>query len=266
MRSKAEKSGEQRSRPYVPRWATVALIGAWLLFVCSVIGVILWRTLGASDSENPDGTPERSRIFLEGETVDLSDPSYTYEEMVDDLRELCRLYPDRIRVASAGTSADGREILYADLGRSDAPRQFFVSAGIHGRETVPPLIAMNMVEFYLLNYDVEDENGKAIADFAKDCMIRVLPMINPDGITLATEGLEAIRSEALREQVRSIYETDRSEYASYGQYGSLEEYLKYWKANLNGVDLNRNFPIDAWSEVSTGIPQPSSQKYKGREG
>ena len=253
------KRSEERVQSYAPKWMAHSLLSAWILFACAVATILLWQLLPAHGPEKSD----RSRLFLEGETVDLSDEMYTYGDMMRDLYELSLLYPDRIRVSSAGVSADGREILYADVGPADAERQIFVSAGIHGRETIPPLIAMKLTEYYLVNYDAEDENGRAFSDVAGDCLFRVVPMVNPDGIALATEGPESIRREELKETVLAVFESDRREYASYGQYGTLEEYLKYWKANLRGVDLNRNFPIEQWETVSTGIPQPSSQKYKG---
>lgn len=257
----------EKTKRYIPRWVTVALIAAWVLFGGIVAAVILWQT---APKETPPKAPpeqaERSRVFVMGQTVDLSDERYTYEDMAEDLRELCRLYPDRLRMASAGKSEDGREILYADFGDPNAERQFFISAGIHGRETVPPLIAMKLLEYYLINYDTENEKGIAFSDVAGDCMLRVVPMINPDGIALAQDGLSSIRSENLRNTVKSIYQKDCMEYDSYAEmYNGIEEYLCYWKSNLNGVDLNRNFPIEEWNKTSTGISHPSAQKYKGSQ-
>ncbi len=37
--------------------------------------------------------------------------------------------------------------------------------------------------------------------------------------------------------------------------------LEQWKANANGVDLNRNFDAD-WYEF-VGSPQPASERYRG---
>jgi hypothetical protein len=44
----------------------------------------------------------------------------------------------------------------------------------------------------------------------------------------------------------------------------INVYLAYnWKANANGVDLNRNFALSNWADVRTGILAPCYRNYKG---
>ncbi len=250
----------ERHRPSRLRVAMIVLGAAWLLLILFAAG---FGILQAIERKEQSRDEERHRPLTYGQVVDTSTEMYTYEEMEADLKELCRLYPDRARMASAGTSADGREIWYLDIGDKRASRQIFVSAGIHGREYLTPLLAMKMAEYYLANYNTEGEEGVAFVDVAGDCLFRVVPMVNPDGVAISQQGMEGIRSEDLRTLVASIYEADR-EYESYrDSYADREEYLKHWKANARGVDLNRNFPIAYWAEMKTGIGHPSSQKYKG---
>lgn len=241
-------------------------IAAGVLALLTVAAVLFAGRLPIGREEKPLAqTPSRSRDFLYGDIVNTADSSYTYEDMRADLFLLEQTYPMLFRVSTAGTSADGREILYGDLGNKNANRQILITAGIHGREYLTPLLVMKMTEYYLVNYYAEEEGGTAFADDMKNCLIRVVPMVNPDGVMLAQGGLEEIRSETLRQTICDIYAADCAAYPSYRTYGSLSEYLRYWKANAHGVDLNRNFGIAAWSQVSTGISQPSSQKYKGEE-
>jgi g-D-glutamyl-meso-diaminopimelate peptidase len=262
-KEKKIRKKKPKTERVVPRWAVISLSVAWGLLAALAIGVGIWQWQKNAPAPEEE-TGERSRTFLYGETVDTSADPYTYDTMAADLEALAKEYPHLLRVASAGQSADGREILYADVGSADATRQIFVSAGIHGREHMTPMLAMKLLESYLINYNVEDETGTALADLSTDVMLRVVPMVNPDGIAIAQGGIDAIRSEELRATVQSIYETDTGEYQSYrDNYPTREDYLKHWKANARGVDLNRNFPIEYWQTMSTGIPHPSSQKYKG---
>lgn len=246
---KYKTSQPQEKETKVPRWAVIALSVAWILLAIFAICVGIWQVTQLSESDKngaPNGNAEKEKV------VNAASAEYTYEEMEADLKELCRLYPNQIRMASAGQSLDGREIWYADVGDANAERQIFISAGIHGREYLTPLLAMEMVEKALR----QNETG--------NCLFRVVPMVNPDGISISQKGMNGIRSEELKAKVQSIFETDYREYQSYrDSYATQEEYLKHWKANAGGVDLNRNFPIDEWNSVLTGISHPSSQKYKG---
>lgn len=216
------------------------------------------------DGDEPDipvfSVPDE---FTLGDIVDVSRDEYTYEEMEVDLLELAEKYPRLLRVASAGKSLDGREIYYADLGDPNAPRSIMINSGIHGREYMTPLLIMKQLEYHLENYEKTDETGECFAESFSGLLIRIVPMINPDGIALSQKGIGGLRSEELRGTVERIYLSDRTKYDSYKKYQSIDDYLKFWKANAHGVDLNRNFGIDYWETLKTGIPQPSAQKYKG---
>lgn len=197
--------------------------------------------------------------------VDTSKAEYSYDEMRDDLLALQSEFGGLMSVRSAGLSHDGREIYYAVVGAPDASRQILINAGIHGREYLTPLLVMKQLEHILQYYNEASYNGVLYSALLRDCELYFVPMVNPDGIMISQEGLGAIRSEELRRGIEQIYASDCAEYSSYNNYGSIENYLKAWKANAVGVDINRNFAIDEWTEVSNTIGQPSSQKYKGAQ-
>ena len=81
--------------------------------------------------------------------VDASDAAYSYSEMEEDLRILSRIYPQYFSHRSIGKSVAGRQIYLAVLGNPDASRQILVSAGMHGREYLTPLLVMKQIEFML---------------------------------------------------------------------------------------------------------------------
>ncbi len=258
----AEQSSCRKPRKKLSalRVAMIALAAAWLLLALFAAGFGMYRWKQGREQQQEE---ERHRDIRYGDVVDTSVEQYTYEMMEEDLRELCERYPDLARMASAGKSADGRELWVLDIGKKRAAKQIFISAGIHGRESLTPMLAMKMAEYALVNYYTEGEDGVALADVAEDCLFRLVPMVNPDGVAISQMGMDGIRSEELKALVASIYDADNT-YQSYRDtYENREEYLKRWKANARGVDLNRNFPIVYWSEMKTGIGHPSSQKYKG---
>ncbi len=201
--------------------------------------------------------------YAMGDVVDTSSAEYSYSEMEEDLRILCEKYSERITMRSAGSSLDGRELYYVLLGDPDAERSIFINGGIHGREYLTPLFIMKQLEMCLENYDVVDEYGESFSSMLSDLCLCVMPMINPDGIMLSQEGLSAIRSDTLRLGVYNIYMSDKQSLKKNEEYTDIGEYLRYWKANAAGVDLNRNFPIEYWDIMNTGVSAPSAEKYKG---
>ena len=220
----------------------------------AVLLVVLLLLVGCDTEAEKQPTPN---------VVDTSKADYTYEEMEADLFLLERYYPDLLRVSTAGRTLDGREIYYAEFGAADASRRIMINAGIHGREYMTPLTVMDQLEYYLTHYHALEQNGTSFADRMEGIAFCIVPMINPDGITISQKGLDGIRSDELRQAVLQAYENDKK-YGGYEQhYNSLSEYLVMWKANARGVDLNRNFGIDGWAKVKTGVSYPSSQKYKG---
>ena len=182
------------------------------------------------------------------DVVDTTKAKYTYSEMVDDIALLAERYKGKMTYTTVGSSLDGRNIYAVTLGNPDAKNQIVISAGIHAREYMTPMLVMAQLEHYLYYYNTESYEGVKFSEIFEDYAFCILPMCNPDGITLAQSGLDGIRSEELRETILSIYELDR---VKFSLDGTLDEYLSEWKANARGVDLNRNFDTDDFGTYPT---------------
>lgn len=209
---------------------------------------------------NPDVIAEQF-LSLDG-IVDCSKREYSYEEMITDLDAFAAAYPSVFSYRSFGQSVLGRELYVAVLGNPNATKQILVSAGIHGREYLTPLLAMKQIEFYL-SYSQDglyaDQNYSTLWN---DTCFYIVPMTNPDGVMMAQAGISTITDMTLRQALQKIYHKDFE--GGYTKQTQINEYLKIWKANANGVDLNRNFPTDDWYTYP-GIQRKSHKNFKGTE-
>ncbi len=211
---------------------------------------------------------------------------YTYEDMVEDINALVSKYPDRLSKEIIGTSVDGRDIFALVLGDPDAEKHVMLQAGIHGREYMNSQLVMKMTEYYCAFYDDGLYNGKTYRELFGKTAFHVIPMSNPDGVTISQFGTEKLNNPYLGDFLYSCYEIDRQnlcyEINTNGDYNwsdhykedgfvlaesgnpreiTFDEYLTIWKANANGVDINNNFDA-GWADIDLKS-WPSYGSYKG---
>lgn len=201
----------------------------------------------------PEPTPAPTVIIPEN-IVDTSKEPYTYEEMCEDLELFAYAYPEIVSLTWEGESADGRPIPSVLFGNPEAKRTVFIQAAIHGREHLTTLLVMEQLEAYAKAYETGNYNGVSYKDIFSEVALLVVPMTNPDGVSVSQIGPGAIRSEALRALVEGFYERD-------GAGVTREYFYRRYKANANGVDLNRNFAY-GWEEYG-GPNVPAADRYKG---
>lgn len=222
------------------------------------------ETESSPESEEPS---ERSSETAPKETlpprdkdavIDLSTTLYTYEMMSTDLQYLEQEYPSLISVKSAGTTADGRELYSVSFGDPDASRVLMIVAATHGREYMTAQLVMKQLEYYCAHYQDGEYNGKPFSELFRDTRFVIVPMVNPDGVSVSQLGEAAVRRPDLLSNLRNIYASDLA--AGYTTY-DYATYLTRWKANLLGVDLNRNFS-PGWETVSERST-PSADFFKG---
>lgn len=180
---------------------------------------------------------------------------YTYSNLEMDAKLLLQAFSDLVTMDSLGTTADGRSIYHFLAGNPDAKTKIFINGGIHGREYMTCQLVMKQLINYLQHIKMQEIYGDtSYLEMWESCAVHVVPMINPDGVTISQYGLSGLKSEAVRANVEAIAQRE-------GGFGDAY-YYKRWKANANGVDLNRNFDA-LWEQYDDQVGQPSADHYKG---
>lgn len=200
---------------------------------------------------------EQDREYAADTVLRISEGTdmYTYDDLVNDVELLAKKFPDLVTAESLGKTADGREIYHVIVGNPQAEHKIFISGSIHGREYMSTQLVMKQMVTYLQHIQDSDRyNGMDYTVMWENCAIHVVPMINPDGVTISQYGLEGLMTPQIRAQVEAIAVRE----------GGINdpEYFRRWKSNANGVDINRNFDA-LWDEYQDGVGMPSADHYKG---
>jgi len=183
---------------------------------------------------------------------------YTYGNMLRDLNSLRNKYPAFFRISELGQTADQRSIIDVILGNPEADTQIIIQSTIHGREYLNTLLVMKQLEDILSQYDSAAYKGIPYAKLLDQTCFHILPMTNPDGVTICQRGVHGIQSKNLRKGLKRCYHNDLIQ----GHTAANENtYWLQFKANAHGVDLNRNFAA-GW-ETFQGSDYPSFERYKG---
>ena len=177
--------------------------------------------------------------------------------MLIDLQYLKKIYSNNIEINIIGISHDNREIYEIILGKIKSKKHVLIHAGIHGREYLTSLLIMKQIMYYLNNYENGEYCGIKYKSLFDSVAFHLIPMVNPDGITISQLGIKGIRSKSLKHSIYECYYNDLNARYTCDRF---KNYLRKWKANSLGVDLNRNFDA-GWSEINE--IKPSFAGYKG---
>ena len=148
----------------------------------------------------------------------------TYEEILSESETLAKKYPECVIFRIIGQSHDDRLIPMIRIGTGT--ETLICTAGIHGRESVNPVLLLKIAEIYCHAYRYKDYvEGYSVYDLLNQYSICMIPLVNPDGYEIALRGYGAIHNPMLRHmcKMKAIP-------------------AKEWKFNARAVDLNRNFP------------------------
>ena len=220
-------------------------------FLVTIIFFIIGCTSeGATEPQNkiPATVAEVSAVkkIPRQDLIVYSTPEkYSYENFLHDVKILENNYPAQVKVIELCTTLDGRKVLDIVVGNGD--KNILIFGAMHAREYITTQIVMRQLceTIDAANGYGENYQGISTAELLQNVTIHFVPNSNPDGVAISQFGLSALTNENLRRNVAAMIN------------GDFEE----WKANANGVDLNRNFDAD-WQNYY-GAQYPGSERYKG---
>ncbi len=169
---------------------------------------------------------------------------YDSQSLQNDLEILKENYPF-IQINTLGKSVLGNEIQEIRIGRGS--KKVHMNGSFHANEWITSAILMSYVNDFLLAIT----NGGKINNIDtlpiyRNVDLSLVPMVNPDGVDLVLNG----PPEHMRSKVIAINE------------GSTD--FTGWKANINGVDLNNQFPAFWEIEKERKEPKtPAPRDYPG---
>lgn len=210
----------------------------------------------ASTAESTAETAEATLSIIQtGDYLCFQSSLYTYGEFQRDMAALQKNAGAAFRVDEIGQTVDGNKLYDFRVGNPAAERHLLVFGGIHAREYITAQLVMRQLVQLLSD---QSTNGSyeniAVRELLSNTEIHFIPMANPDGISISQLGLEGLHTEAVRETVRQIAAKDGK--------ALTESYLRQWKSNANGVDLNRNFDA-LWESYNDHLGHASADHYKG---
>lgn len=218
--------------------------------------------------------------------VEMDNALYSYEMMVQDIETLTEKYPDILTQKIIGKSLDGRNIYEIILGNPDAEKHILAQGAIHGREYMTAQLLMKLIEYYAYYYEDGQYEEIGYKELLQHVAIHIVPMANPDGVTISQRGVEGLNNEKYKKIVEQCYERDKEylvyevdeagngnwrDYYSDNQFDrgvfenqqiiDFDQYQRIWKANAEGVDLNNNFDA-GWEELDL----KDTMSYSGYKG
>lgn len=170
---------------------------------------------------------------------------YDYSTMMQDIRTLQTIYPFLFN-EPIGNSVLGKEIPGLNLGKGQKRVHF--NASFHANEWITTPIVMTFLNDYLLSLTNNGSiRGLYTLPLYTQTSLNIVPMVNPDGVDLVLNGPP--ENETIRNNVI--------------EWNSGSTDFSNWKANINGVDLNDQFPAEWELERARNPKTPGPRDYGG---
>lgn len=159
-----------------------------------------------------------------------------------------------LQMEKIGSSVMGRDLSVLKIG--EGKRQVFYNAAFHANEWITTPVLLKFAEDYADAFSTGQSVGGVRASWLYyGFTLMLLPLVNPDGVDLVTGVLD---SRQYLEQAQRIA----------ADYPAIP-FPQGWKANIDGVDLNLQFPA-GWEKAkkikyAKGYRTPAPRDYVGEK-
>lgn len=158
-----------------------------------------------------------------------------------------------VSITNIGSSILGKSIPIVSIGKENAPSVLYVGAH-HGMEWLCSAALLCFIDDYCTMYERSRKiYGISVPALFESRQIKIIPMLNPDGVDLQINGLR--EDLPIAERLRTMNDKeDKNDFSS-------------WQANARGVDLNHNYDAGFEEykllEKEHGITGGCSTRYSG---
>ncbi|MBR4435610.1 MAG: peptidoglycan-binding protein [Clostridia bacterium] len=214
-------------------------------------------TVAAIEAANPDIDPNELAV---GEDItipygfDLVPTNMRYSPTLTDIiiKGLEMRYPF-MRSEIYGYSVLGHPLRVIGFGTGD--REVMFNASHHANEWITTPLVLKFAETFLSKYvDGGTMYGRSCKYLFERVKLFIAPLVNPDGVALVNGGID-------------IFSKQYAEVKRIAADYPLVRFPEGWKANIEGTDLNLNYPA-GWAEAqkikfAQGYNSPAPRDYVG---
>jgi g-D-glutamyl-meso-diaminopimelate peptidase len=186
-------------------------------------------------------------LAAEAGFVDVSQQIYSYDDMTKDIELIAAGHEDVMSYEPIAISCQGRKIWLIKFGNLQSENKILITGSIHAREYMTSQLIMKMLEEYVLNMDVVQDDGFSYRQYFQSVCFYILPMVNPDGVAISQYGVAGATLDVTQEWLQELTNAGVN--------------LTQIKSNARGVDINRNFPA-GFGQGSLN-PAPTLERYCG---
>lgn len=181
-----------------------------------------------------------------------TDISYTSNILNMNLNSLKAVYPF-LQISTIGTSVLGNNIPVVKFG--NGTKQVLYVGSTHANEWITTPLLMKFLEAlckaYVNNLKIGNADARELFD---NVSLYIVPMLNPDGVDLVTGNLSQNSTGYARAKRISNNFPDIA-------------FPSGWKANIEGIDLNLQFPA-GWEQAkeikyAQGFDKPAPRDFVG---
>ena len=167
--------------------------------------------------------------------------SYDYKNFLKDTESLLEEFPF-VEREIIGKSVMKKPIYCIKIGSGE--KKLFINGAHHGLEYLTSAFIMKFLrEFADAVSKNTDFFGYDAKEIAENVSLYAAPMVNPDGVDIAINGLD-ITNPYHQKLISSV---------------GIHSFNRVWQANARGVDINHNYNA-SWRVVKT---KPCASKYAG---